>query len=243
LGRLEGGSDPSTVPIFVLGMPRSGSTMIEQMLASHPLVQTAGEYRGLPRVVPENLDNLNGEILRQIARAYLSSLPALEDGKERIVDKLPLNFLYIGLIRLMLPNARIIHTARDPMDTCVSCYSKLFASGQHFSYDMAELGRYYLRYQNLMMHWRSVLPADAILDVSYEDVVNDIEGQVRRMLEFCRLPWDDRCLDFHGGSRSIRTASSVQVRQPLFRSSIERWRNYKFGIGPLIDAMAASSRS
>jgi Flp pilus assembly protein TadD len=246
--RLRGAGDPSETPIFVLGMPRSGSTMIEQMLASHPQIQTAGEWKGFPRAIPASLDTLDAVVLRQAAHTYLSGLPALAEGKLRTADKLPLNFLHIGLIRLMLPNARIIHTVRDPIDTCVSCYSKLFTSGQHFSYDMGELGRYYLRYRKLMAHWRSVLPLDAILDVSYEDVVDDIEGQARRMIDFCGLPWDGRCLDFHGSTRSIRTASSVQVRKPLFRSSIERWRNYQFGIGPLLrelmpGAMAASNRS
>jgi len=123
------------------------------------------------------------------------------------------------------------------VDTCISCYSKLFANGQHFSYDLAELGRYYCRYLQLMKHWRSVLPAEAMLDVHYEDVVDDLEGQARRLVEYCGLPWDDRCLDFHKTSRPVRTASAVQVRRLLFRSSLQRWRRYESGTGPLMEAL------
>ena len=130
-----------------------------------------------------------------LASPILTRLPAVADGKIRIVDKMPGNFLSIGLIRLILPNARIIHTMRDPIDTCVSCYSKLFAFGHHFSYDLAELGRYYRCYSELMTHWRSVLPPGAMLDVSYEDVVDDLEGQARRLIDYCGLPWDDRCIE------------------------------------------------
>jgi Flp pilus assembly protein TadD len=215
--------DPSSVPIFVLGMPRSGSTLIEQILASHPQIHGAGERTAV----------------WDSARTYLAGLPALAEGKLRIVDKLPENFLRIGLIRSILPNAKIIHTMRDPIDTCVSCYSKLFTSGQHFSYDLGELGRYYRRYRNLMTHWRSVLPPGAILDVAYEDVVDDLEGQARRMIDYCGLRWDDRCLSFHKTIRPVKTASAVQVRQPLFRSSLERWRRYEAGIGPLLKELTA----
>jgi len=168
--------------------------------------------------------------------AYLKGLP-LPEGALRIVDKLPHNFLRIGLIRLVLPNARIIHTMRDPMDTCVSCYSKLFAAGQHFSYDLAELGRYYRAYASLMEHWRSVVPAGAMLDVAYEDVVDDMEGQARRLIEFCGLEWDERCLSFHANKRVVKTASSVQVRKPLFRSSVQRWRRFETGLEPLREAL------
>src|SRR6202034_1474779 len=153
------------------------------------------------------------------------------ESKIRIVDKLPENFLRIGLIRRILPKARIIHTMRDPIDTCVSCYSKLFTYGQHFSYDLGELGRYYRRYTELMAHWRSVLPAGAMLDVTYEDVVDDLEGQARRLIAYCGLPWDDRCLSFHKTIRPVRTASSAQVRKPLYRSSVHRWRRYQAGLG------------
>jgi tetratricopeptide (TPR) repeat protein len=245
--RFEGEGDPSTVPIFVLGMPRSGSTLIEQILSSHPQIHGAGELSDLevsartildagnePAPFPERVPALDGPILRQIAQSYLAGLPALANRRVRIVDKMPGNFLNIGLIRLALPNARIIHTMRDPVDTCLSCYSKLFTPGQLFSYDLGELGRLYRRYRDLMAHWRSVLPSGAMLDVSYEDVVDDLEVQARRLIAYCGLPWDDGCLSFHRNSRPVRTASSVQVRQPLFRSSVQRWRKYEAGLAPLL---------
>ena len=242
----EGKGDPSSVPIFVLGMPRSGSTLIEQILAGHPQIHGAGELPNLDLALngvlnsapyPECVPDLDSETLRRLGQAYISRLPALANGRIRVVDKSPNNFLHIGLIRLILPNAKIIHTMRDPMDTCVSCYSKLFANGQTFSYDLAELGRLYNRYAKLMAHWRSVLPPGSMLDVAYEDVVDDLEGQARRLIDYCGLPWDDRCLSFHAADRPVNTASAVQVRKPLFRSSLQRWRRYESGIAPLRDAL------
>lgn len=244
LDRFQGEGDPSPMPIFVLGMPRSGSTLIEQILASHPQIHGAGELvdfevaaksvlNGSERY-PECVPALDGATLRRIGQAYLASLPALADGKTRIVDKLPGNFLNIGLIRLFLPNARIIHTMRQPVDTCVSCYSKLFTAGHHYTYDLGELGRFYRAYSGLMAHWRSVLPPSAMLDVAYEDVVDDLEGQARRLIDYCGLEWDDRCLNFHETRRPVRTASAIQVRQPLFRTSLDRWRKYESEIAPLL---------
>ena len=252
--RSRGEGDPSSAPIFVLGMPRSGSTLIEQILASHPQIHGAGELNdldaavssvlgtgGRPAPYPECIPSLDGATLRRIGQAYLSRLlsrlPSCTDGKVRIVDKLPGNFVHIGLIRLILPNARIIHTVRDPLDTCVSCYSKLFTSGQSFSYDLAELGRYYRGYREVMTHWQSVLPPEALRDVVYEDVVDDLEGQARRMIDYCGLPWDDRCLSFDKTSRTVKTASAVQVRKPLFRSSVQRWRKYEAGLGRLLNEL------
>jgi len=248
--RLRGEGDPSPAPVFVLGMPRSGSTLIEQILACHPQIHGAGELEdvetasrgvldssGLPVRFPEFVPALDGAALRRIGQAYLARLPALAHGKSRIVDKLPGNFLKIGLIRLILPNARIIHTVRDPIDTCLSCYSKLFTSGHSYSYDLAELGRCYRSYRELMNHWRSVLPSDAILDVAYEDVVDDLEGQARRLIDYCGLPWDDRCLSFYRTNRPVKTASAVQVRKPLFRTSLQRWRKYEAGLAPLLQEL------
>ena len=142
-----------------------------------------------------------------MGQAYLSSLPALPEGKTRMTDKTPANFSYVGLIRLALPGAKIIHTLRDPVDTCFSCFSRLFTESQHFYYDLAELGRYYRLYRETMDHWRSVLPAGSILDVAYEDVVGNLEEQARRLLDFCGLPWDDRCLSFHKTDRPVATPS------------------------------------
>jgi len=251
LDRFSGLGNPSPAPIFVLGMPRSGSTLVEQILAGHPQVQAAGELNNLERVVraasqaggrsipfPVSLWPLDSDRLRQVGEAYLASLPALADGETRITDKMPGNFLRIGLIRLILPNARIIHTMRDPVDTCVSCFSQLFTSGHGFSYDLAELGSYYRGYHALMAHWRSVLPAGALLDVAYEDVVGNLESQARRLIDYCGLAWDDRCLSFHTNSRPIATASNVQVRQPLYRSSVARWRRYAPYLQPLLAELA-----
>ena len=220
--------EPSATPIFVLGMPRSGSSLIEQCLASHPAIHGGGELPTLATVAgadyPEIIQTLDGPALRRLGAAYLARLPMLPIGKTRIIDKMPYNFLYVGLIRLILPNARIIHTVRDPVETCVSCFSKLFPTGQLYSYDLGELGRYYRGYHALMAHWRASLPDDAMLDVSYEAVVEDFETQMRRVIAYCGLPWDDQCLEFHRTQRPVRTASAVQVRQPLFRTSLRRWR-------------------
>jgi len=251
LDRFRGAGDPSPVPVFVLGMPRSGSTLVEQILASHPQIHAAGERKHLEQLTavlragdppvpyPECVPGLDSGALRRIAWDYLATLPAPANGAIRMVDKLPGNFLNIGLIRLILPNARIIHTTRDPIDTCVSCYSKLFTSGLAFSFDLAELGRYYRGYRALMRHWRSVLPPGAMLEVSYERVVEDLETEARRMIEFCGLAWNDRCVAFHETSRIVRTASSAQVRQPLYRGSLQRSRKFEAGLVPLLRALEA----
>lgn len=242
--RFRGEGNPSLAPVFVLGMPRSGSTLIEQILASHPQIHGAGELEhpsdtagAEPFLFPESVLSLDGDALARMGQSYLTRLPPLADGRLLVVNKLPNNFLYIGLIRLILPNARIIHTVRNPIDTCLSCYSTLFASGQLFSYELRELGRYYRGYNELMTHWRSVLPPGAMLDVAYEDVIDDLEGQARRLIDYCGLPWDNRCLNFHKTHRPVYTASAVQVRQPLFRSSIQRWRRFEAGLGPLLDEL------
>ncbi|HWE50061.1 MAG TPA: sulfotransferase [Bryobacteraceae bacterium] len=250
---LHGAGDPSSVPVFILGMPRSGSSLIEQILASHPQIQGGGERTDLEAAAatvlssndkgvkyPACIPTLSNVTIRRLGAAYISRLPAQSADILRITDKLPGNFLHIGLIRAILPNARIIHTMRDPLDTCISCYSKLFSSGVNFSYDLGELGRYYRRYRELMNHWRSVLAPDAILDVSYEDVVDDLEGEARRMIDYCGLPWDDRCLSFHTSKRRVATASSVQVRKPLFGSSRQRWRRYQDGLDPLFAGLGIS---
>ena len=147
---------------------------------------------------------------------------------------MPANFAFAGFIHLALPNATIIHTVRDPVDTCISCFSKLFTEGNLQTYDLAELGRYYRHYQALMAHWHRVLPAGRILDVRYEDVVGDMEGQARRIIAYCRLDWDSRCLAFHHTERPVRTVSVKQVRQPIYNTAIGRWRVYEPFLGPLL---------
>ena len=234
-------------------MPRSGSTLVEQILASHPQVHAAGELTTLNHVVqttshgaglpfPACIGQYGADDVRRLGEHYLAKLPTLPDGKVRIIDKAPGNFLYVGLIRLILPNARIVHTMRDPVDTCLSCFSHLFPD-LPFSYDLAELGRYYRGYHELMGHWRSVLSTDAMLDVAYEAVVDNIEEQARRLIEYCGLPWDDRCLRFHETSRPIATLSNVQVRRPLYRSSLGGWRRYDAYLEPLLSELDPCRRS
>ena len=169
---------------------------------------------------------------------YLKETHELAPMAQRIVDKMPANYFFAGLIHLMFPNAHIIHTMRDPVDTCLSCFSKLFAGDRHnYTYDLTELGRYYHRYQKLMAHWGCVLPQGRILEIRYEDVVADLDGQARRLVAHCGLDWDARCLSFHSTSRPVRTASALQVRQPIYRSAVGRSRAYEEFLGPLTAAL------
>jgi len=241
---------PPGLPVFVVGMPRSGTTLVEQILASHPEIFGAGELMDLPNlanvlksegdeVFPEALAVLPREKLATLAAAYLGGIRARAPSAARVVDKLPDNFLRIGLIRMALPEARIIHVRRDPVDTCLSCFSKLFTSQLHFLYDLAELGRYYRAYEKLMEHWRRVLAPGVMLEVRYEDVVNDLEGQARRLINHCGLSFDARCLAFHRAPRVVRTASAAQVRRPLYRGSVGRWRAFGDLARPLYDALQA----
>lgn len=247
--RLQGAGDASDIPVFVLGMPRSGTTLTEQIIASHPLVHGAGELRDLMQVVqqpmngqafqayPENLLQLNRENLTQWGQQYVSGLRQRAPDAKRITDKMPANYLAMGLIPLMLPNAKIIHVKRNPVDTCVSCFTRLFNRHQDATYDLAELGKHYSNYAKLMQHWRAVMPAGSFIEVQYEDIVADMEGQAKRLIDFVGLEWDEACLDFHKNTRNIRTASVTQVRQPIYTSSVERWRNYEQFLGPLLEAL------
>ena len=242
---------PSSVPVFVIGMPRSGTTLIEQILASHPHVFGAGELThfetattglrprgGTAAVFPEMVRDMAGEDFRALGARYAAQIEKLDPKAQRVVDKMPGNFKYAGLIHLALPNAAIIHVRRDPADTCLSCFSKLFTASHNYTYDLAELGRYYRHYQKLMAHWRDVLPADRILEVRYQDVVADLEGQARRMLAHCRLDWAPQCLAFHKTDRPNRTASAMQVRQPIYPQAIGRWRAYAPFLRPLLAELA-----
>ena len=182
---------------------------------------------------------LNGENLRGLGTTYLTGLTAAAPAADKIVDKMPANFRFLGLIHLALPNARIIHTCRDPIDTCLSCFSKLFTDEQPFTYDLSELARYYRAYQKLMEHWRRVLPPGVMLDVKYEELVTDFEEQTRRIVTHCGLEWDDRCLSFYETRRPVKTASVVRVRQPIYRSSVGRWRPDGDLLRPLLEALGA----
>jgi tetratricopeptide (TPR) repeat protein len=235
--RLGGSGDPSQTPLFVLGMPRSGTTLTEQIIASHPDVYGAGELQDLSLFTQNNLRALDHDTLAAWGADYATGLQRRAPDARRITDKMPANFQLVGLIHLMLPNAKIIHVNRNPVDTCVSCFTKPFTHGQEFSYDLTELGRYYADYARLMQHWREVLPQGAFLDVRYEDIVADKEAQARRLIEYCGLEWNDACLDFHKTERAVRTASVTQVRQPIYTSSVERWRAYEQFLEPLLDAL------
>jgi tetratricopeptide (TPR) repeat protein len=248
LQRLRGGGDPSRLPIFVLGMARSGTTLTEQIIASHPLVHGAGELPDLLDLAnrpngsdgppyPENLRGFTQADFGVLGNRYIAGLRKRHPDAVHITDKMPANYLCVGLIQLMLPNARIVHVKRNPVDTCLSGFSRLFNKGQPHSYDLTEIGRYYRAYARLMDHWQRVLPDGAMLDVEYESLVADNEVQARRLIEFCGLEWDDACLDFFKNDRSIRTASVIQVRQPIYRTSLERWKRYRKHLGPLLDAL------
>ena len=243
----QGVGEPSPKPIFIVGMPRSGTTLVEQILASHPQVYGAGELKLLDRAVvevhstmrevlayPEIALHMSDEHFRELGRRYLAGIQQLAPAATRITDKMPSNFVFVGLIHLALPNATIIHTVRDPVDTCISCFSKLFTEGNFQTYDLAELGRYYRHYKALMAHWRHALPPGRILDVKYEDTVADVEGVARRIVAHCGLPWDQNCLDFHRTERVVRTSSATQVRRPIYASSIGRRHAYGALLEPLL---------
>jgi tetratricopeptide (TPR) repeat protein len=248
--RNRAAGNPSPAPVFIVGMPRSGTTLVEQLLASHPRVFGAGERKDFSSAVaslsghggdspsfPELLSSLAGEEFRHVGTRYLDGIAALAPAAERITDKMPANFRFAGLIHLALPNARIIHARRDPVDTCLSCFSKLFAGKQPYSYELGELGRYYRAYEGLMEHWRRVLPEGVMLEVRYEDLVADFERQARRIVAHCGLAWDDACLAFHTTQRPVRTASATQVRQPIYQRAVGRWRPYARMLGPLLKAL------
>jgi hypothetical protein len=238
----------SEQPIFVVGMPRSGTTLVEQVIASHPLVFGAGERAAFEEVVtaavkpgepgyPRMVPPMTADDIRTLGTEYLARLNRVVPNGQRFTDKMPGNFTFAGLIHLALPKAKIIHVRRNPPDTCLSIYATSFEQPPKYAHDLGELGRYYRTYERLMAHWREVLPDGVMLDVQYEDVVNDIEGQARRLLSFCGLPWDDACISFQNRKGAVRTASAYQVRQPLYRRSMERWRGYEKHLGPLLAAL------
>ena len=244
----------SRVPVFIVGMPRSGTTLIEQILASHPAVSGAGEVKLLDRAAgmvrdklpgtpafPDMVSLMGGEHFRALGGLYLAELTRRAPGAARITDKMPSNFLFAGLIHLALPDATIVHAVRDPIDTCVSYFARQFVEGQEHTYDLAELGRHHRGYQAVMAHWHRVLPPGRILDVRYEDVVADLEGAARRLVAHCGLAWDARCLDFHRTERTVQTASAAQVRRPIYQTSVARWRRYERFLGPLLAALAVPS--
>ncbi|MBT8049301.1 MAG: sulfotransferase [Gammaproteobacteria bacterium] len=245
----EGWGDPDAAPILVVGLPRSGSTLIEQILASHSMVEGTMELPDLSRVIadlskasprgveyPEAVLELDEDAVGSLGRAYLQSTMRYRTGKAYFIDKMPNNFPSIGFLQLILPNAKVIDARRHPLDSCLGSYKQLFFKGQSFTYDHFELGHYYLEYRRIMNHWASTLPGK-VLDVHYEQMVTDQENQTRRLLEYCGLPWEDQCLRFYETERAINTASSEQVRQPIYTGAMNFWRNYEPHLGELIETL------
>jgi hypothetical protein len=243
---------PDPDPVFIVGLPRSGSTLIEQILASHSLVEGTQELADVQRIVlelrgraadlenprfPAVLAELTKEDFHELGARYMADTRIYrKTARPFFIDKMPNNFRYIGLIHLMLPNAKIIDARREPMACCCGNLKQLFSSGQEFSYSIDDIARYYRTYLELMRHWNAVLPG-RVLKIQHEEVVEDLEGNVRRILEFCGLPFEPTCMEFHKTQRSVRTASSEQVRQPIFREGVDQWRNYEPWLEPLEQAL------
>jgi tetratricopeptide (TPR) repeat protein len=251
-----GHGDPDPAPIFIVGLPRSGSTLLEQILSSHSMVDGTHELADLGAMIQHNrkltglqkfhadetrrypitIANLDADGFKSLGSEYIERTRRHRGDRPFFTDKNPNNFVHVGLLQLILPNAKIINARRHPLDSCYGSYKQLFASGQPFTYDLVEIGEYYLQYQRLMDYWHEVLPGK-VLDVQYEKVVADLESQVRRILDYCELDWEDSCLRFHETSRSVKTASSEQVRRPIYSSSVNTWRHYEPHLGVLIETL------
>jgi Flp pilus assembly protein TadD len=236
---------PNRRPLFILGMPRSGTTLVEQILASHSSVEAGGELStmlnaavrvrrtaGSSRDYPHSVLDLNSEGIGQLANYYMRRINRISSDAPHVTDKLPFNFMHVGLIHLLFPQAIIIHCQRDPMDTCLSCYFTSFSQEIRFANDLGTLGTYYRNYQRLMAHWTTVLPG-RMLNIVYEDLVRNPEQQIRQLIESTGLPWEDQCLEFYNSDRGIRTPSRWQVRQKIGQSSVGRWLNYETWLSPL----------
>ncbi len=246
------GSD-SELPVFIVGMPRSGTTLVEQIISSHPQVYGAGELASFERFeeaiakqfkasdpYPECMPLCNESITLKFSKKYLEELRNYSHDAKRITDKMPVNFTRIGLIKTLFPKARIIHCQRNALDTCTSNFLNYFAVGNEYSFDLSELGQYYLDYERLMAHWGSLFPSE-ILGVQYEELVMNQEKISRQLIEYIRLEWDDRCLDFHKNKRAVNTFSSMQVRQPIYTHSMNRWKHYEKQLAPLIAILPRAS--
>ena len=241
--------ESGVTPIFIVGLPRSGSTLIEQILASHSLAEGTHELHEMSMAMqstrdkanfkkrfPEALEFFKDEHWNLLGKTYLESTIKYRTDKPYFIDKNPNNFTFVGPIKLAIPNAKIINAKRHPLDSCYGSFKQLFASGQPFSYDLMELGEYYMEYQRIMDYWHEVCPG-FVLDVNYEEVVSDLDSQVKRILEFCDLPFEEGCLRFYETKRAVKTASSEQVRKPIYSSSVNLWRNYEDNLADLIEIL------
>jgi len=234
-------------PVFVVGMPRSGTTLIEQVIDRHRQGAGRSELRKIEQLVfrletdggvyPESVPELRDLQLQAMAREYLAELlHGIDDDTARIVDKMPFNYLHLGLIATLFPDAAVVHCRRDPLDTCLSNFFQYFSAGAEYSYDLATLGKYYRTYERLMSHWCEVLPR-APLVMQYEAFVEDAESQTRKLLDYLDLPWDPACLAFHESPRDVLTLSAWQVRSPLYKTSVRRWRHYETFLAPLHEGL------
>jgi hypothetical protein len=228
----------SAKPVFVVGMPRSGTSLAEQIIASHPAAFGAGELNFWAALMKKDEQQLTRAVLSEparprVAEEYLRILEGFSANASRVIDKAPVNAEFLGLIYSVFPNARVIYMQRDPIDTCLSCYFQQFLTGLNYTFDLSDLVHYYREHQRIIAHWRAVLPPGFILDVPYEELVADQETWSRKMLDFIGLEWDPQCLEFHTNKRRVTTASAWQVRQKVYQSSVARWRNYEKFIGPL----------
>jgi tetratricopeptide (TPR) repeat protein len=248
----KGSGNTAADPIFIVGLPRAGSTLLEQILSSHSQVDGTMELPNIASIVnklngrqrvdeehryPGNLHELSPELLAKIGEEYINSTQIYRQNAPYFIDKMPNNFRHIGLIHLILPNAKIIDARRHPMACCFSGFKQLFAEGQEFTYGQEEIGRYYKGYTKLMAHWEEVLPG-RVLRVQYEDVVDDLDTQVKRILDYCGLPFEDACLEFHKTVRAVKTPSSEQVRQPIYKTGLEQWKNFEPYLGALKKALS-----
>lgn len=241
----QGCQDPA--PIFIVGLPRAGSTLLEQILASHSLVDGTMELHDILGIAsslshgntayPYIVSELDDNALRNLGERYLSQTQSYRQGAPFFIDKMPNNFIHIGLIKKILPNAKIIDARRAPMDCCFSGFKQLFGEGQEFSYGLTDIGRYYNAYLKLMSHWHEILNGE-ILTVQHEVLLDDLEGQVRRILDFCGLEFEAQCLDFHKTKRVIKTPSSEQVRQPIYKSGMAQWKPFEQYLEPLIKTVS-----
>jgi hypothetical protein len=250
LQSLPRASHGSRRPVFIIGMPRSGTSLVEQILASHSQVHGAGELRTLMSIrraawtslwaaekpYPDLLDSMSKSIADELAGVYLSTIAALDERTTYVIDKMPDNFLLLGLIATLFPDSRVIHCTRNPLDTCLSCYMTYFAGGQEYSHDLAHLGSFYRDYDRLMKHWATVLNYP-LIEINYENLIHDMPGQARQLLVQLELPWEDACLNFHQTKRPVLTPSSDQVRRPVYATSVGRWKHYAKHLSPLIAAL------